>query len=95
MSFISLPKGKLHEKTKIIKWKIFPVGYVGRFYRNLAQNINSAVGSEFYGCTTGDTTIPPEDVQKYLLTTSDFGKEIQDDINLYITRDRLNNASFR
>ena len=36
-----------------------------------------------------------EDVQKYLLTTIDFGKGMQDDISLYVTRDRLNNASFR
>ena len=36
-----------------------------------------------------------EDVQKYLLATSDFAKDIQDDINLYVTQDRLNNTSFR
>ena len=39
--------------------------------------------------------IPSEDVQKYLLATSDFAKDIQDDINLYVTQDRLNNTSFR
>ena len=33
--------------------------------------------------------------QKYLLTTSDFGKGMQDDINLYITHDRPDNGSFR
>ena len=32
---------------------------------------------------------------KILLATSDFAKRMQDDINLYVTRDRLNNASFR
>ena len=36
-----------------------------------------------------------EDVQKYLLATSDFAKGMQDDNNLYVTRDRLSNASFR
>ena len=36
-----------------------------------------------------------EEIQKYLLATSDNGKGMQDDINLYVTRDRLNNASFR
>ena len=39
--------------------------------------------------------MPMEDVQKYLLATIDFGKGMQDDISLYVTRDRLNNASFR
>ena len=32
---------------------------------------------------------------KILLATSDFAKRMQDDINLYVTRDRLNNATFR
>ena len=39
--------------------------------------------------------MPTEDVQIYLLATSNFGKGMQDDINLFVTRDRLNNASFR
>ena len=41
------------------------------------------------------TDIPLEDVQKYLLATSDFAKGMQSDNNLYVTRDRLINASFR
>ena len=40
------------------------------------------------------TNIPTEDVQKYLLATRNFGKGMQDDINLYLTHGRLNNASF-
>ena len=32
---------------------------------------------------------------KNVLATSDFGKGVQDDINVYFTRDRLSNASFR
>ena len=68
---------------------------MGRFYRNLTQNVDSAVGLEFYARIATDTNIPTEDVQQYLLATSDFGKGIQDDINLYVTRDRLNNANFR
>ena len=34
-------------------------------------------------------------MQKYILSTSDFAKSIQTDINHYVTRDRINNASFR
>ena len=34
-------------------------------------------------------------VQKYILATSDFAKSIQTDINHYVTRDRINDASFR
>ena len=53
------------------------------------------VNSDFHGRTANDTDIPSENVQKYLLATSDFAKGIQDDINLYVTSDRSNNASFR
>ena len=35
---------------------------------------------------------PSENVQNYLLATSNFGKSMQDDINMYVTRGRLNNA---
>ena len=36
-----------------------------------------------------------EYINKYLLATSEFGQEIQDEIDLYVTIDRLNEASFR
>ena len=49
----------------------------------------------FYGKVANDAYIPSKDVQKYLLATSGFAKGRQDDVNLYVTRDRLNNASFR
>ena len=53
------------------------------------------LGSDFYGRITNDSNIPTEDVQKYILATSDFAKGIQADINHYVTRDRINDASFR
>ena len=68
---------------------------MGRLYRNLPQNADSVVGPEFFGRIAVDTNMPTEDVQIYLLATSNFGKRMQDDINLFVTRDRLNNASFR
>ena len=34
-------------------------------------------------------------IRRYLLATSDFSKSIQDDVNYYVTRDKINNASFR
>ena len=42
-----------------------------------------------------DANIPKEDVQKYLLATSDFAKSMQTDTNHYVTKDRINDASFR
>ena len=49
----------------------------------------------FYGKIANDAYIPSKDVQKYLLANSGFVKGRQDDVNLYGTRDRWNNASFR
>ena len=68
---------------------------MGRFYCDLANNVDSTVNSDFYGRLANDTDIPSENVQKYLLVTSDFAKGMQDNINLYLTFDRLSNASFR
>ena len=95
MDFYSLPTGKLYKKTKKSRLKNFPAGYVGSFYRNLAENVDNFLGSDFFGKIASDANIPPEDVQKYILATSDFAKGMQTDINHFVTRDRINNASFR
>ena len=41
ISFASLPTAKLHKKTETKKLKNFPAGYVGRCYRDLANNVDS------------------------------------------------------
>ena len=91
--FYLLPTNKLYKKEDTRQLKNFPAGYVGSFYRNLAGNID--IGPDFYSRITADANIPREDVQKYILATSDFAKSIQTDINHYVTRDRINDASFR
>ena len=75
--------------------KNFPAGYLGSFYRNLADNVDNFIGSDFYSWITIDSDIPDDDIQKYILSTSDFAKSIQTDINHYVTRDMINDASFR
>ena len=65
------------------------------FIRNLAGNIDNFLGSVFYGRIVNNADIHSDDVQKYILATSDFAKGMQNDINHYVTRDRINNASFR
>ena len=92
-NFYLLPTNKLYKKENTRQLKNFPVGYVGSFYRNLADNVENS--SDFYSRITGNADIPREDVQKYILATSDFAKSIQTDINHYVTRDRINDASFR
>ena len=44
---------------------------------------------------TAGVNIPREDVQKYIFATSDFAKSIQTDSNHYVTKDRINDGSFR
>ena len=75
--------------------KKLEVGCVGSFYRNLADNVDNFLGSDFYGRIAKNWNILAEDVQKYILATSVFAKGMQTDINHYVTRDRINNASFR
>ena len=91
--FYSLPTGKLYKERGTNRLKKFPVGYVGSFYRNLADNVDNFLSSDFYGRITNDVDIPSEDVQKYILATSDFAKGMQTDIKHYVTRDRISNAS--
>ena len=95
MSFISLPTGTLYKKLEKKKLKNFLTWYIGKFYKNLADKVDNFLGSEFYGRIANDAGIPSNDVQKYLLTTSDFAKGMQIDINHYVTKDRINNAIFR
>ena len=91
--FFLLPTNKLYKKENTKRLKYFPAGYVGSFYRNLADCVDTS--SDFYSNIASDANIPKEDVQKYLLATSDFAKSMQTDINRYVTRDRTNDASFR
>ena len=86
---INYVRKKIQDNLKIFQL----VGYVGSFYRNLADNIDDI--SDFFLRIAADADIPREDVQKYILATSDFAKSIQTDINHYVTKDRINNTSFR
>ena len=88
-----MPTNEFYKKEDTRQLKHFPAGYVGSFYRNLAGNID--IGSDFYSRITADADIQRKDVQKYILATSDVAKSIQTDINYYVTRDRINDASFR
>ena len=85
--FFLLPKNKLYKKENTKRLKNFPAGYVGSFYRNLADRVNTSC--DFYSNIANGANIPKEDVQKYLLATSDFAKSMQTDNNHYVTRDRF------
>ena len=61
----------------------------------LTNNVGTFMGSDIYGGITNDSNILSEYIQKYVLSTSDFAKGMQTGISHYVTRDRINNASFR
>ena len=82
MSFISLPTGKLQKKAETKKLKNFPTGCLGRFYRNLADNVDSSLCSDFCGRITNDCN-------------QLFFQRKRDNINHYVTYDRIKSASFR
>ena len=88
-----LPTNKSYKKEDTRQLKTFLARCVESFYRNLADSID--IGSDFYWTITADANIQRENVQKYILVTSDFAKSIQTDINHYVTRGRTNDASFR
>ena len=46
--------GKLYKKTKTKKLKNFPAECLGKFYRNLAQDIDSSVNEDFNGKIAND-----------------------------------------
>ena len=92
--FYLLPTNKLFKKEDTKRLKNFPAGYMGNFYRNLADKVDN-VQSNFLSAISGDKDIPKDDIQKYLLATCDFAKSMQTDINHYGTKDRINDASFR
>ena len=64
MSFYIYRLVKRYKKKEKEKLKNLPTGYVGRFYKNLADNLDNFLGSDFYGRITNDYEIPSADVQK-------------------------------
>ena len=88
MCFICLPMDKLYKTKKKKKkngrekkrLKTLSGWLLGRFYMNLADNVDTFLGSDFYGKFVSDADLPSEDVQKYLPTSSDFSKGIENDI---------------
>ena len=59
-----LPTNKLYKKENTKRLKNFPAGYVGSFYRNLADKVDDFTGSDFYSQIAADSDIPKDDVQK-------------------------------
>ena len=84
--FFLLSTNKLYKKENTRRRNNFAAGYLGNFYRNLADNIDSFTDCYFYSRIAADTNIPKQDVQKNIMVTSDFAKSIQTDKPLCYSR---------
>ena len=60
--FYLLPTNKLYKKQDTRYLKNFPADYVDSFYRNLSDNVDNFLGSDFYSRITADADIPKEDI---------------------------------
>ena len=91
--FIYLPCAKIHKKDPTKKLNNFPTNFVESFYKDWLGGIDFSEDTDFQQSIVNKT--PSEDVKKFLLTTSDFGNEIQGELNLYRMDGKLNSAIFR
>ena len=91
--FIYLPCAKIHKKDPTKKLNNLPTNFVESFYKDWLGGIDFSEDTDFQQSIVNKT--PSEDVKKFLLTTSDFGNEIQRELNLYRMDGKLNSAIFR
>ena len=90
---IYLPCAKIHKKDPTKKLNNLPTNFVESFYKDWLGGIDFSEDTDFQQSIVNKT--PSEDVKKFLLTTSDFGNEIQRELNLYRMDGKLNSAIFR
>ena len=64
-----------------------------KFYKSWSGETDSVIASDFQRKIISE--VRNEDVRNYLLATTEFVQKIESDIDLYIIRDRLNQASFQ
>ena len=90
--FDLLSTNKLYKKENTRQVKNFPAGYVGSFYRNLADIVDNT--SDFYSRITADADIPREDVQNTYWPHQISQRAFKRTLTTVI-RDRINDAGFR
>ena len=95
MSFYSLPSVKLHKKDDVKKLNNFSSDYSRLFYKQNAKDINTDLPSAVAKQIVKESQPLTDDAKNFLLCTSNYAQEIQSDIDLYVTRGRQNEASFR
>ena len=95
MSYFSLPRGKLHKKEEIKKLNNLLSNYSRLFYKDRANSLDVDLPSTVANKILADGQPLIDDIKNFLLGTSHYARGIQSDIDLYVTRGRHNQASFR
>ena len=94
-AYYSLPLLRLYKKEKIKKLNILPLNFEKSFYKSWAEDIDTRIGTSVFQQNIVRNDNPSEDVKNFLLAAYEFGQDIQSDIDLYVTKGKLNEASFR
>ena len=84
--FISLPRNRIHKKKETKRLKNLPSNFAESFYKDWLDGIDFSQDTDFQQQLMNNT---PSEV------VSEFGEEIQGETDLYVTNNRLNEASFR
>ena len=90
--FISLPGNRIHKKSEKKRLNL-PSNFVESFYKDWHDRIDFSQETDFQQQLVNEPL--SEDVRNFILATSDFGEEMQGEQDLYVTINRLNEASFR
>ena len=90
--YISLPRNRIHEKGRNNKIKFFKQ-LQGVLLHDVLDGIDFSQDNGFQQQLVNNPL--REDVKKFLLVTSDFGEEIQGELDLYVANNRSSEANFR
>ena len=95
MSYFSLPRGKVHKKEEIKKLNNLTSNYSRLFYKDRANDVDVDLPSTVANKILAEGQPLIDDIKNFLLGTNDYVRDIQSDIDLYVTRGGHNQASFR
>ena len=89
--FISLPRNRIRKKEETKKLNL-PSNFVESFYKDFLDGFDFSQDNDFQQQLVNNPL--SENVKKFLLATSNFGEEMQWELDLYVTNNRLDEASF-
>ena len=95
MSYYSLLCVKLHKKDEVKKLNNLTSNYSRLFYKDRANDVGVDLPSTIASKILVEGQPLTDDIKSFLLGTSDYARGIQSDIELYVTRGRHNQGSFR